>query len=1075
MSSTLVSPGVQVTVIDQSQYTSATTGSVPFILMATSQDKINPSGSVAPYTTANTAGQLYLETSQRSLINDFGSPSFKTVGGTPVNADEQNEYGLATAYTALGVSDAVYVMRAPIDLDKLSGTMIPPSGSPANGTIWLDTATTKWGILQYNAALQTFTTVATTNTSGNGKLWVITDSSQTSDYAFSIPLATIGKPGDYAVVTCNINNPVWYLNTEGTWVEVGSIAWQESIPTAIGTVVSPSSITGNLTLNGTNVAISNANLTVAITDINAANIAGVSALSTNNRLGLTVTSSAENGAVIVSGTVATQVGITAGTYYAPAFQASPYTDVPQWNSTDATPAATGSIWFNTTPQESGANIAVYTYNATGNSWVDNTVTIGGNDAAINYALDPIGGGINIPAGTFSLELTTNFQTILMEREAGITSITGTNANTTVLTSNVNTININSSLAGTSQFSGNVAISFSGPNTANLVAAINNANIAGISAELTSQNLVSIKNSVGGTFYLYDDAINTPLGLVGIMPTIEVNNNTETLLFTKVSNWIQPTYVVGGTAPTADPADGTLWYYNDSSAVDIMINTGSAWAGYRTVTADARGYDLTLTDVAGPIISASVPTKQSTGNAVVNGDIWINTSDLNSLPSIYRLTGATGSGANIGGTWTKIDNTDQTSSNGIVFADARWSSTGTANPASATLPTIASLLTSNYLDEDAVSYALYPRGTLLFNTRRSGMNVKQFSSSALTNSDETATWVTASGNNTAGVAYQGSAAQRRMVIKSFISAINNSSQLVEEIYNFNLIACPGYLELLPTLTALNENRGDTSFIVTDCPMTLEPDANTLYNWANNINSATADGIDGIVTYDTYAAAYYSAGLTTDLSGNSIVVPSSYMTIPTIITSDAASYPWFAPAGPTRGLVNNVTSIGYVDAATGEFVANSVSKALRDVLYPAKINPISNISGTGIEIYGQKTRAALVNGEDTKLSRINVARLVIYLKGKLKNIATSYIFEQNDSTTRKDIAEKISQILINIQANRGISDWTVVCDLTNNTSATIDANELYVDVAIAPVSSIEFIYIPLTIVGTGVITSSGVTAS
>ena len=1067
MASTLISPGVQTTIIDQSQYLNAPTGTIPFILIATEENKTNPSGTIAQYTTPAVAGQLYLETSQRSLINDFGTPIFQNIQGSPINADELNEYGLMAAYSSLGVSDSAYIMRAPIDLSALNGTVIPPTSAPSNGTLWLDTTSTNWGILQYNAALQTFIPIVTTNTSGNGKLWVITNTNQTSDYAFSVPLGSIGKPGDYAVVTTNINNPVWYMNSVGTWVEVGTVTWQASIPTAIGSVANPVGITGNLVLNNVNVVISSANVTVAAADVNAASITGVGALVIGNRLGITATSSAANSAVTISGTAATQVGITNGTYYAPAYKASPYTKVPQWNATDTTPEPTGSVWFNTTPQQSGANISLQNYNSSSNSWIIEPVSISNDDAVINYSLDPLGGGINIPAGTFYAKAGKSaLTTVLYERIAGSTTVTGTISNTSILVAGVNTININTTIPGSSVYSGNVAISFNGPSTSNLVSAINGAAITGITASLTSGNLVQIQNTNGGSFYL-NDGLNTPLEHCGVLA-----NATPISL---ISNWIAPYYVVNPTAPTADPTNGTLWYYDDPTQVDIMINTGSAWVGYHTLTNDVRGANLALTDPNGPIISASAPVTQSTGNTVVNGDLWINTSNLDNLPNIYRLQGATGIGANIGGTWTSINNSDHTSSNGIVFADARWATSGNVDPTSSPFPTIASLINSNYLDSDAPSYALYPRGTLLYNTRRSGMNVKTFTTNYLSNSTVTSAWVTASGNDENGIAYLGSSAQRNMVVESLISTINNSTQILEEFYPFNLISCPGYPEVLPTLVELNINRGETAFIVSDSPLTLAANANTLNTWANNLNGATTDNKDGLVTYYNYAATYYPAGLTTDLSGKNIVVPSSHMAIPTIIQSDAVSFPWFAPAGPRRGLINNATSIGYVDEVTGNFIVSSVPKNLRDVLYPASVNPISNILGSGLEIYGQKTRAAKVGGLESELSRINVARLVIYIRGALAAIANGFLFEQNDSGTRRQLAFQIGQFLTGIQANRGISDWYVDCSADNNPPAAIDANELYCSVFVAPLVATEFIYIPITIVGSGVLTNSGISAS
>ena len=1067
MSSSLISPGVKVSVVDETQFTSAPTGTVPFIILATAQNKVNQSNTLAQYTTANTAGQIFLETSQRSLVNDFGAPIFENIQGTPVNASEQNEYGLMTAFSTLGVSDAAYVMRAPIDLNVLSGSLTAPVGNPPNGTQWLDTTATNWGLFQYNAATLTFTPIVPTNVSGQGKLFVICNPAQTTGNISSLtsylgancqPLSSIGKPGDYAVVPANASNPVWFQNSSGNWVLVGSKAWQDSVPAVIGSTTNPT-VSGNLIVNGSNVAFATANLSTIVANINAAAIAGVNAVIVSNRLALTVDQLAHTGAgyAIVGGdtSVLGNVGITAATYYAPAYKASPYTNIPAWNPTDPTPEPTGSVWFNTTPQQEGANIIVREFNSASNAWVVESVTISANDASVNYTLDPVGGGINIPAGTLYLEtgaFGSNAASLLFERVAGPTIVTGTVANATI--ANGSTLTINTAVAGSPNFSGNVVVTVTGTGVTALVNAINSAAITGISAGLTTANKVYIENTTGASFYLYDGT-STPLANSGIAAG-------------EVSNWVVPVYVVNSIQPTADPASGTIWYYDDPTVADILVNIGNAWASYRTVSADARGFNLTLTDSNGPIVSASAPLTQSTGNALVYGDLWVNTSDLGNMPNIYRYS--------VGNVWTPINSADHTSSNGIVFADARWSAYGNVDPGLGVLTPISTLLNiaPAVLDPDAPSYALYPRGTLLFNTRRSGFNVKQFETnyfSLTSGATFRDTWVTISGNNESGVAYQGSAAQRNVVVQSMISALLNSSQLLDEFYNFNLMVAPGYPELFPTLVSINEARGETAFIVADSPLTLAANANALNTWANNLNQATTDGVDGLTTFYDYGAVYYPAGLTTDLSGNNIVVPSSYMALPTIIQSDAVSFPWFAPAGARRGVVTNVSSIGYVDEQTGDYVTNSISKALRDILYPAYVNPIANFNtGGGIQLYGQKTRS----GQDTELSRINVARLVIYLRGALTVIGGQYVFEQNDSITRHGIAYQIGEFLKGIQAQRGITDYAVVCNLTNNTPATIDANELFVDVAIAPTTTAEFIYIPLTLVGQGVITTSSVTA-
>jgi len=138
-------------------------------------------------------------------------------------------------------------------------------------------------------------------------------------------------------------------------------------------------------------------------------------------------------------------------------------------------------------------------------------------------------------------------------------------------------------------------------------------------------------------------------------------------------------------------------------------------------------------------------------------------------------------------------------------------------------------------------------------------------------------------------------------------------------------------------------------------------------------------------------------------------------------------------------------------------------LRDTLYQNNINPITFIPGVGITNFGNHT----LQGTATALDRINVARLVAYLRGRLQQIGNNYLFEPNDAITRAQITNSVTSLMIDLVNKRGIYDYLVVCDLSNNSPATIDANELYVDIAIEPVKAIEFIYIPLRIQNTGTI--------
>jgi phage tail sheath protein FI len=213
-------------------------------------------------------------------------------------------------------------------------------------------------------------------------------------------------------------------------------------------------------------------------------------------------------------------------------------------------------------------------------------------------------------------------------------------------------------------------------------------------------------------------------------------------------------------------------------------------------------------------------------------------------------------------------------------------------------------------------------------------------------------------------------------------------------------------------------------------------------------------------------YYPAGFTSDNAGNNIVVPPSHMALRTIALSDQVSYPWFAPAGTRRGGVTNASAVGYIDAE-GEFKSIALNEGQRDILYSVNTNPITFITGSGVVCMGQKTRARNASA----LDRINVARLVVYLRRQLNALAKPYIFEPNDKITRDEIKQQVESIMLELVGQRALYDFLVVCDESNNTPARIDRNQLYVDIAIEPVKSVEFIYIPLRLKNTGEIASLG----
>lgn len=427
-------------------------------------------------------------------------------------------------------------------------------------------------------------------------------------------------------------------------------------------------------------------------------------------------------------------------------------------------------------------------------------------------------------------------------------------------------------------------------------------------------------------------------------------------------------------------------------------------------------------------------------------------------------------------WVALDNTDQTSSTGVVFADARWATNGDTNPANDPIPSISSLLESDYLDLDAPGSSLYPSGMLLFNTRRSGYNVKAykvnyFNSTNFPNAESyptvTDAWVSESGLQSNGAPNMGRNAQRAMIVQALRSVIDTNTDIRDEDNFFNLIATPQYPELQPNMVVLNADRGETGYIIGDTPLRLAANATDIQAWATNAAGATSTGEQGLVTRNTYLGIFYPSGITSDLSGNLVAVPASHMMLRTFIRNDTNAYPWLAAAGTRRGNIDNATNIGYVDATTGEFITTKTQLGLRDVLYTNFINPLVFFTGIGLLNYGNKTSY----NSQSALDRTNVARLIAYIRRQLTIAARPFVFEPNDALTRNQIAGVIQSLMVDLVAKRGLYDYLVVCDESNNTPARIDRNELWVDVAVEPVKAAEFIYIPVRVLNTGEIAALG----
>ena len=425
----LSSPGVSVSVIDESFYTPAAPGTVPLIIVASEEGKQNGAGTgTAAGTLKANAGKVYLLTSQKDLSDTFGTPVFKTdANNNPIHAGEQNEYGLQAAYSFLGVSNRAYVVRADMDLGQLNATAVAPAGDPVDGSFWFDTANTKFGVFEWNSA---DATVTGGQSFSNVVPTVITSDTQVLDLGDGFgprPLASVGAVGDYAVVATTTLNRLWYKkaatnSAAGTWVEVGSSEWTKSRPTVQGTISNPTLNPSNtVIINGTTFT-GHASLATLVTDINTNNdsgtdynpslpgtqggqslVAGITAAVINGKLELySDGTGANNGNIIISGTNLGAIGIAAGTYLQPALQISKHTQVPLFKATDNTStvngAATGSIWVKTTSPNLGADWIIKKFSEATMAWTEQAAPLYASNAAALYGRDPTGGGINLAVG-----------------------------------------------------------------------------------------------------------------------------------------------------------------------------------------------------------------------------------------------------------------------------------------------------------------------------------------------------------------------------------------------------------------------------------------------------------------------------------------------------------------------------------------------------------------------------------------------------------------------------------------------------------------------------------------------------
>lgn len=256
----------------------------------------------------------------------------------------------------------------------------------------------------------------------------------------------------------------------------------------------------------------------------------------------------------------------------------------------------------------------------------------------------------------------------------------------------------------------------------------------------------------------------------------------------------------------------------------------------------------------------------------------------------------------------------------------------------------------------------------------------------------------------------------------------------------------------TIDMIENQRTDTLYVI-DAPQATIDNVATVGDGgkadvlaATNIANLLGDtGIDS-----SYSCTYYPWIQIRDSQNNvNVYIPPTGEVIKAMAFTDNISFPWFAPAGLNRGVTN---------ARKSQF---KLSLEARDIIYNARINPMADFADSGTAIFGQKT----LQVKESALDRINVRRLLLQIKVLIANIAVRLLFEQNDQATIDQFLNKANPVLDSIKRERGLTDFRIKMDNTNNTPESNDRNELYGEIFLKPTRALEFIGITFTITPSG----------
>jgi len=270
---------------------------------------------------------------------------------------------------------------------------------------------------------------------------------------------------------------------------------------------------------------------------------------------------------------------------------------------------------------------------------------------------------------------------------------------------------------------------------------------------------------------------------------------------------------------------------------------------------------------------------------------------------------------------------------------------------------------------------------------------------------------------------------------------------------DFLIAPGLNSRTDQTTVVNDLVSTAQSTRKDCVVTTSPARTDVVNLTNGATITT----NVTTTADTFTNSSYLIVDNNYLkvydkyNDQYINIPAASSTAGIMAATDLNRAPWFSPAGARRGQYLGITSIAY-----------SPTKAQRDTLYKKGVNPIANIPGQGVLLFGDKTKL----NRPSAFDRINVRRLFLVLERAIGRAAEQVMFEFNDEFTRAEFVNIVEPVLREVRGRRGITDFKVVCDETNNTAAVVDRNEFIANIFIKPARSINFVTLNFVAVRTGV---------